>query len=50
MFLWVKLILATLEDVYTESDVQRTIATLPSGLEAVYAKIPGRAVGELIFT
>ena len=50
VFLLVKLIMSILEDVYTESDVLRTIATLPSSLEDVYAKIPGRVVGELIFT
>ena len=40
MYLFVKSILSTLEDVYTEADVLPTIATLPSSLEAVYAKIP----------
>ena len=50
MFLCAKLILSTLEDLRTESDVLRALATLPSDLEAVYAKIHQKAVGGLIFT
>ena len=50
MFLWAKLILFTLEDLHTESDVLRALATLPSDLQAVYAKIRQKAVGWLIFT
>lgn len=35
MFLWVKLVLYTLEDIYYESDIREAIETLPEGLNAV---------------
>ena len=35
MFLWVRLILFTVEDLHFESDISEAIQTLPEGLEAV---------------
>lgn len=35
MFLWVKLIMFTLDDLHFESDVREVINTLPVDLEAV---------------
>ena len=50
MFLWVRLILYTLENLYYEFDVRETIKTLPDGLDALYAKLTGNLVHELIVT
>ena len=50
MFLWVRLILHTLEGLYFESDIRETIKTLPNDLDALYANLPRILVGELIFT
>ena len=36
MFLWVRLVLSTLEDIFCEQDVREAVATLPQGLEAMY--------------
>lgn len=38
MFLWVKLIIFTLEDLYFESDVREAIEKLPEDLETVYVR------------
>lgn len=35
MFLWVRLIMFTLEDLHFESDISEVMQTLPEGLEAV---------------
>lgn len=35
MFLWVRLIMFTLDDLHFESDVREAVQTLPEGLEAV---------------
>ena len=35
MFLWVRLVLFTLEDLHFESDIRQATQTLPEGLEAV---------------
>ena len=35
MFLWVRLVMFTLEDIYFESDIREATQTLPEGLEAV---------------
>ncbi len=48
MFLWVRLILHTLEGLYYESDVRETIKTLPNDLDALYANFTRILVGELI--
>lgn len=38
MFLWVQLVLATLENVYSVSDMQKAVDTLPEGLDKVSAR------------
>lgn len=35
MFLWVRLVLFTLKDLYLETDIHQAIETLPEGLEAM---------------
>lgn len=35
MFLWVRLVLFTLEDLHFEVDIRQATQTLPEGLEAV---------------
>lgn len=50
MFLWVRLILHTLEGLYYESDVRETIKTLPNDLDALYASLARILVRELIAT
>ena len=35
MFLWVRLVLFTLKDLYFEADIRQATQTLPEGLEAV---------------
>ena len=50
MFLWVRLILHTLEGLYYESDIRGTIKTLPNDLDALYANLARTLVGELIST
>ena len=39
MFLWVRLILDTLDDLVFESDVREAIKTLPNGLDALYVNL-----------
>ena len=36
MFLWVKLVMFTLDDLHLESDLREAIETLPEDIEAVY--------------
>ena len=36
MFLWVKLVLSTFEESYTEKDLREAIETLPEDLETLY--------------
>lgn len=36
MFLWVRLVMSTLEDVSSEADVQEVIRDLPDEIEALY--------------
>ena len=38
MFLWVRLVMFTLEDLHYESDLDEAIETLPVDLEAVYMR------------
>lgn len=35
MFLWVRLVMFTLEDLHFEADMREAMQTLPEGLEAV---------------
>ena len=50
MFLWVRLILYTLEGLYYDSDVKEAIKTLPEGLDALYASFTETSVHELTVT
>ena len=38
MFLWVRLVMFTLEDLYYESDLHEAMETLPVDLEAMYMR------------
>ncbi|CAD6567874.1 MAG: hypothetical protein ASARMPRED_001173 [Alectoria sarmentosa] len=38
MFLWVRLVMFTLEDLHFEADMREAMQTLPEGLEAVYLR------------
>ena len=50
MFLWVRLILYTLEGLYYESDVREAIKTLPNGLDALYVNLAEKPVDGLTVT
>ena len=50
MFLWVRLILYTLEGLFYEHDVRETIKTLPNGLDALYVNLNRKLVDELTVT
>ena len=39
MFLWVRLVLSTFEESYTEKDLGEAIETLPEDLETLYGKL-----------
>lgn len=38
MFLWVRLVMFTLEDLHFETDIREVIATLPEDLEPLYVQ------------
>ncbi|KAM0794096.1 hypothetical protein BDR22DRAFT_815754 [Usnea florida] len=45
MFLWIRLVMFTLADLYFESDVREAMETLPEDIEAVYERILTRICG-----
>ncbi|KAF2233474.1 hypothetical protein EV356DRAFT_503548 [Viridothelium virens] len=47
MFLWVQLVVKTLEDIYSIEEMYQAVNTLPRGLDEVYSRIWSRIEGQL---